>query len=224
MRYFCNGFKKFVIYFFNKSATKSKLPQSPEGISHDLQDGFFLLNPLATDFKSKNKSTCALKYKLSVMKKTKIILTVLLVSLFTVNMYGLTDPASAKPGPVIEPSAMNISIWIFMSWSFFLILISIPFYFNYRRIKIRQQIIHDMIDKGHDIPKELLTRPAVPGRSDFHKGVILIGFGISCIIVLLSFRITNNYWTVGLIPLILGIAYLVSFKFDEAKKKKPESD
>ena len=152
------------------------------------------------------------------MKKTKILLSVLLACIHIVNMYGLTDPVNAKPGPSVEPSAMNISIWIFMSWSFFLILISIPFYFNYRRAKIRQQIIHDMIDKGHDIPKELLTRPSVPGRSDLHKGIILIGFGISCIIVLFSFSITNNYWTIGLIPLILGIAYLISFKFDKTKK------
>ena len=111
-----------------------------------------------------------------------------------------------------------------MSWSFFLILISIPFYFNHKKIKERQLIINNLIDKGHEIPKELITRPSVNYRSDFHKGVILIALGMSVVIVLLSVKIENNYWTIGLIPMFIGIAYLVSFKFDKTNKKRSEID
>ncbi len=122
----------------------------------------------------------------------------------------------------VEPSAISITIWIIMSWSFFLILISIPFYFNHKKIKERNLIINNLIEKGRDIPVELIVRSSVPGRSDFHKGVILIALGISVVIVLLSLKIANNYWTVGLIPMLIGIAYLVSFKFDKTNKMKSE--
>ncbi len=124
----------------------------------------------------------------------------------------------------VEPSAISITVWIFMSWSFFLILISIPFYFNHKKIKERHVIINNLIAKGQEIPKELIVHSSVQGRSDFHKGVILIALGISVVIVLLSLKIANNYWTVGLIPMLIGIAYLVSFKFDKTNKMKSESD
>ena len=126
----------------------------------------------------------------------------------------MTQEVEAK----VEPTAINITIWIFMSWSFFLILISIPFYFNHKKIKERQLIINNLIEKGKEIPKELMVHSAVPSRSDFHKGLILIALGIAVVIVLLSVKIPNNYWTVGLIPLFIGVAYLVSFKFDKRHK------
>jgi len=124
----------------------------------------------------------------------------------------------------VEPSAISITVWIFVSWSFFLILISIPFYFNHKKIKERNLIINNLIEKGREIPKELIVHSSVPGRSDFHKGVILIALGISVVIVLLSLKIANNYWTVGLIPMLIGIAYLISFKFDKTNKMKSELD
>jgi len=111
-----------------------------------------------------------------------------------------------------EPTALSISIWIFMSWLFFLILISIPFYFNHKKIHEHQLIIRNLIEKGQEIPKELMAS-SKPGRSDFHKGVILIALGTGVLIVLLSLEIGNNYWTIGLIPMLLGIAYLITFKF-----------
>ncbi len=112
-----------------------------------------------------------------------------------------------------EPTALSISIWIFMSWLFFLILISIPFYFNHKKIHEHQLIIKNLVEKGQEIPKELMTSSSKPGRSDFHKGVILIALGTGVLIVLLSLEIGNNYWTIGLIPMLMGIAYLISFKF-----------
>jgi hypothetical protein len=121
--------------------------------------------------------------------------------------------AKAEPTANTEPTALSISIWILMSWLFFLILISIPFYFNHKKIKEHQLIIRNLIEKGQEIPKELMASSSKPGRSDLHKGVILIALGTGVLIVLLSLEIGNNYWTIGLIPMLLGIAYLISFKF-----------
>jgi hypothetical protein len=162
------------------------------------------------------------------MKKLKIYLSVLFVCFITIQLYcqdssvnaNLTQEVYAR----IEPTATNITLWILMSWSFFLILISIPFYFNHKKIRERQLIISSLIEKGKEIPKELMVHSTVPGRSDFHKGVILTAMGIAVVIVLLSLKIANNYWTVGLIPLLIGVAYLISFKFDKRDKMKSELD
>jgi hypothetical protein len=132
--------------------------------------------------------------------------------------------AKAKVPTKFEPNAISITIWILMSWSFFLILISIPFYFNHKKIKQRQLIINSLIEKGQQIPEELIAPSSKSVRSDFHKGVILIALGVSVVIVLLSLKIANNFWTIGLIPMLIGISYLVSFKFDKPNKIKSELD
>jgi hypothetical protein len=119
----------------------------------------------------------------------------------------------AKVQATVEPTAFSTSIWIFMSWFFFLILISIPFYFNHKKIQEHQLIIRNLIEKGQEIPKELIAPSSKPGRSDFHKGLILIALGIGVLIVILSLKIGNNYWTIGLIPILIGIAYIISFRF-----------
>jgi Flp pilus assembly protein TadB len=112
-----------------------------------------------------------------------------------------------------QPTAISVSIWIFMSWFFFLILISIPFYFNHKRIQGHQLILRNLIEKGQEIPEELIAPSSKPGRSDFHKGLIMIALGIGIVIVLLSLNLGYNYWTIGLIPMLIGIAYLISFKY-----------
>jgi hypothetical protein len=112
-----------------------------------------------------------------------------------------------------EPTALSVTVWLFISWFFFLILISIPFYFNHKKNQEHQLIIRYLIEKGQEIPSELMASSSKPGRSDLHKGMILIALGTGVLIVLLSLEIGNNYWTIGLIPMLLGIAYLISFKF-----------
>jgi hypothetical protein len=117
-----------------------------------------------------------------------------------------------------QPTALSISMWIVMSWVFFLILISIPFYFNHKNVKERQLIIRNLVEKGQEIPKELMVSSSRSGRSDFHKGIVLIALGTGILIVLLSLNIGNNYWTIGLIPILIGIAYLISFRFVNRNK------
>jgi len=56
-------------------------------------------------------------------------------------------------------------------------------------------------------------------RSDFHKGIILIALGLGIGIVILALKIKNNYWTIGLIPIFIGIGYLISHKFDKQGDK-----
>jgi hypothetical protein len=119
-----------------------------------------------------------------------------------------------------------IPIMPIILFTFILMILFIPFFFNYKKTKGRQLIINNLIEKGQEIPKELLLPQVKTSRSDFHNGIILISFGLSISIVLLSIKIPVNihFWTLGLIPLFIGIGYLVSFQLDKTSKNKSEKE
>jgi hypothetical protein len=117
-----------------------------------------------------------------------------------------------------------ITIWSILFILFTLSLFVIPYYFNLRKTKAQQQIILKLIEKDLDIPKELLSKPQKNKRSDLHKGIILIALGVSLCIVMLILRIHNNFWTIGLIPMFIGIGYIISLRLEHSFKDKAEID
>jgi len=87
----------------------------------------------------------------------------------------------------------------------------------------RQRTIRMMVEKGQPVPAELLaphTR-AVRQRSDVRRGVIwtMIGFG-----AMIFFGAVNDWeggvWSIGLIPFLIGLGYLMIWKL-EGKKNVP---
>jgi len=121
----------------------------------------------------------------------------------------------------VDPSKMIgnfIPLMPIIIFTFILLVLTIPFYFNYKKTKGRQLIINNLIEKGQEIPQELLFPQVKTSRSDLQKGITLISFGLSICIVLLSIKIpvNLNLWTLGLIPLFIGIGYLVSFKLNKS--------
>jgi hypothetical protein len=87
----------------------------------------------------------------------------------------------------------------------------------------RQRTIRMMVEKGQPVPAELLapaTR-AVRQRSDVRRGVIwtMIGLG-----VMIFFGAINDWeggvWSLGLIPFLIGLGYLMVWKL-EGKKDVP---
>lgn len=105
-----------------------------------------------------------------------------------------------------------------IGFTFILLILTIPLYFNFKKAKGRQLLINNLIEKGQEIPIELIVPEKRNVRTDLHKGILLISLGLSVCVVLFILNQTNNYWTLGLIPLFIGIGYLISFKYDEANK------
>jgi hypothetical protein len=125
----------------------------------------------------------------------------------------------------VDPSKFMgkfIPIMPIIGFTFILLVLTIPFYFNFKKSKGRQLIINNLIEKGQEIPLELLVPAKRNVRSDFHKGIILITFGLSVCMVLFLLKTGNNFWTFGLIPLFIGIGYLITSKFDNTSKDKSE--
>lgn len=87
----------------------------------------------------------------------------------------------------------------------------------------RQRTIRMMLEKGQPVPAELLaphTR-AVRQRSDVRRGVIWTMVGLGLIIF---FGAVNEWqegiWSIGLIPFLIGLGYLLVWKL-EGKKSVP---
>ena len=129
----------------------------------------------------------------------------------------------------VDPSKMIgkiIPIMPIVFFTFILLVLTIPFYFNFKKTKGRQLIINNLIEKGQEIPKELIVPAKRNVRTDFHKGIILISFGLGISVVLLAIKIPVNFnlWTLGLIPLFIGLGYLISFKLDKSNINKSEKE
>src|SRR5947207_3578627 len=90
---------------------------------------------------------------------------------------------------------------------------------------MRQRTIRMMVEKGQPVPAELLapaTR-AVRRRSDVRRGVIWAMIGLGAMIF---FGAVNDWeggiWSLGLIPFLIGLGYLIVWKL-ETKKDNPPS-
>jgi hypothetical protein len=88
--------------------------------------------------------------------------------------------------------------------------------------RMRQRTIRMMVEKGQPVPAELLV-PATRGarRSDVRRGVIWAMIGLGAMIF---FGAVNNWeegvWSLGLIPFLIGVGYLLVWKL-EGKKDVP---
>jgi hypothetical protein len=89
----------------------------------------------------------------------------------------------------------------------------------------RTQRIHDTVvklaEKGLPIPPDLFVdRASDDGKSSLHKGVILVAVGIGLTIFFLSIPDSRGPWGVGMIPLLIGIGYLIVWKLEGKKEKE----
>jgi hypothetical protein len=89
--------------------------------------------------------------------------------------------------------------------------------------RMRQRTIRMMVEKGQPVPAELLA-PAtrsIRRRSDVRRGVVwaMVGLGM-----MIFFGAVNDWeggvWSLGLIPFLIGLGYLLVWKL-EGKKDIP---
>jgi hypothetical protein len=90
--------------------------------------------------------------------------------------------------------------------------------------RMRQRTIRMMVEKGQPVPTELLApaRGAARQRSDMRRGVIWTMIGIGAMIF---FGAVNNWeegvWSLGMIPFLIGIGYLLIWKLERKKDVPP---
>ena len=84
--------------------------------------------------------------------------------------------------------------------------------------------VREMVAKGPgSTPPELFAAPpVVKARSDLRRGVVLVmvGFGL-----MIFFGAMNDWeggaWSLGMIPFVIGLGYLLVWKLEDRRAKVP---
>jgi hypothetical protein len=100
-----------------------------------------------------------------------------------------------------------------------IIFLAVILYFSFSRNRAMHKTVRMMVEKGQPVPEALLNPPApVRQRSDLRRGVIwtLVGFGL-----MVFFGACNDWeggaWSLGMIPFLIGLGYLIFWRFDVRK-------
>ena len=89
--------------------------------------------------------------------------------------------------------------------------------------RMRQRTIRMMVEKGQPVPAELLAPEVrrVRRRSDVRRGVIWTMVGVGLMVWLAAVNDwEGGVWSIGLIPFLIGLGYLMVWKL-EGKKNVP---
>ena len=80
-------------------------------------------------------------------------------------------------------------------------------YFRYKRKRDLYLLISKLAESGKEVPIELLVEPQKK-RSDLRRGMVFLALGVAIIIA--GMKSHEALELIGLIPLLLGIAYITS--------------
>lgn len=111
-----------------------------------------------------------------------------------------------------EPPAVAIAVPV----AFFLVtllIVAAALYAGYRKDRQRHETLRLAIERGADIPPALLV-PPTPPKSDLRRGVLLVSVGLALAVLLLAVSPAPGVWTAALIPLSLGLGYLIVHRLE----------
>jgi hypothetical protein len=103
------------------------------------------------------------------------------------------------------------------------LIVGLILYFSFSRQRALHRTVRMMVEKGQPVPEALLNPPpAQRQRSDVRRGVVLTMVGLG---LMVFFGAVNDWesgaWTLGLIPFLIGVGYLLVWKLDTKKDNPP---
>jgi hypothetical protein len=103
------------------------------------------------------------------------------------------------------------------------LIVGLILYFSFSRQRALHRTVRMMVEKGQPVPEALLNpAPAQRQRSDVRRGVVLTMIGVGLMVFLAA---ANDWeggaWTLGLIPFLIGVGYLLVWKLDTKKDNPP---
>jgi len=112
---------------------------------------------------------------------------------------------------------------IFVPLAFFLcilLLVGTIQYIGLRKDRNKHRTLQLMVEKGAQIPVELITSQKRRG-SDLRRGLVLVGAGLGISLFLLMTKDARNSgaFGMGLIPALIGAGYLLAWKLEGHKHK-----
>jgi hypothetical protein len=103
------------------------------------------------------------------------------------------------------------------------LIVGLIMYFSFSRSRAMHRTVRMMVEKGQPVPEALLNPPpAQRQRSDLRRGIVLTMIGVG---LMAFFGAVNDWeggsWTLGLIPFLIGVGYLLVWKLDTKKDNPP---
>ncbi len=89
--------------------------------------------------------------------------------------------------------------------------------FRHRREELRHETIRIALDKGMDLSPDLIY-PARSVKSAFRRGVVLVAAGLGLMVILGTVDSEQGSWSLGFLPFLLGLAYLVVWRLEERSR------
>ena len=120
----------------------------------------------------------------------------------------LHDVLRATPPHRQDPPAVAVIAVLGFFVTLILTVVAAAFVVS-RMTRQRAETLRLMVEKGAPIPPELLSPSAKPAN-DLRRGLLLIFFGLGLGVFLLAVADVHCMWTLGLVPLLMGIGYVVA--------------
>ena len=147
------------------------------------------------------------------------------------NLLGLDKATLARLTPEqivalikVRRQDPDLSSTMMVPFAFFAAVVVIIVVVGLFRLKRNQEMhrtIRALLDKGQPIPPELfqMQNGQRRQRSDLRRGLVLVGVGVGLAIFLFTQRDPQHQgvWPVALIPLLMGVANLVTWKIEGGK-------
>ena len=125
----------------------------------------------------------------------------------------------------IPEMAIPIIAIVFMSvFGAPILIVAVILYFGFSRNRMMHRTVRMMVEKGQPVPAALLAppAPAVRQRSDMRRGVVLSMVGLGLMIWLGAINDwEGGVWSLGLIPFLIGVGYLLVWKLEGKKDVSP---
>ncbi len=104
------------------------------------------------------------------------------------------------------------------SFALALSIVALTLFSGLRKEKERHQTMRLLIEKGMTVPPDLLLTPKRP-HSDLRSGLIAIAIGMGVMAMLALLPGADGTWAAGLIPLLVGLARLINWKFENTARR-----
>jgi hypothetical protein len=147
---------------------------------------------------------------------------------FTINdqdkdLDSLDRLGGGKSGDIPEFVIPIVAITLLTVFGAPVLIVGLIMYFSFSKSRNLNRTVRMMVEKGQPVPEALLNPPpAQRQRSDLRRGVVLTMIGIG---LMAFFGAVNDWeggsWTLGLIPFLIGVGYLLVWKLDTKKDNPP---
>ena len=139
------------------------------------------------------------------------------------DLDALDSLGAKKSGDLPEFVIPIVAITMLTVFGAPVLIVGLIMYFSFSRSRALQKTVRMMVEKGQPVPEALLNPPpAQRQRSDLRRGIVLAMIGIG---LMMFFGAVNDWeggsWTIGLIPFLIGVGYLLVWKLDTKKDNPP---